>query len=293
MTIDYNKIRITIIYNAVSKIINELSCPYCIIKGAMLSLLAYNNFSLRKSSDIDILISRKNLKFIEKELLEKDFLSSVDSRKDKIMCLSSSHQIPTYKKIISGIDIEVDVNYDIFWGEYTGKRINIDDFLSDAIEMNIYGVRVKTLTPLKAMVQLILHHYKEMNSIYHLASHDCIKLSMFNDVYYLWKNNVKTISLDKLYVISSEYEIIPYVFYVLYFTNEIFKDSELAKYIEVFRTPEGNNLIDYYGLTNKERKRWRVDFKTRLETENLYNLIKDDLTEADIVKLEQNRRIFG
>lgn len=80
----------------------------------------------------------------------------------------------------------VDINYDSFFGEYTGKRVDIDNFLSDTIEMEIYGVKVKTLSPLKAMVQLILHHYyKEMNSIYHLASHDNINYNMLKDVYYL------------------------------------------------------------------------------------------------------------
>ena len=154
-------------------------------------------------------------------------------------------------------------------------------------------MRVKTLSPLKAMVQLILHHYKEMNSIYHMAEHNCIKYSMFRDVYFLLKNNDDVISLDNLYALSSEYEIIPYVFYILYFTNEIFNDQELSQYIEAFRTPEGVSLLDFYGLAANERKLWKVDFQTRLETENLYDLIKNDLTELDLAKLERNRKIFG
>lgn len=107
------------------------------------------------------------------------------------------------------------------------------------------------------------------------------------------KNNDDVISLDNLYALSSEYEIIPYVFYILYFTNEIFNDQELSQYIEAFRTPEGVSLLDFYGLAANERKLWKVDFQTRLETENLYDLIKNDLTELDLAKLERNRKIFG
>ena len=116
---------------------------------------------------------------------------------------------------------------------------------------------------------------------------------MFKDVYYLWKNNQEAISLEKLSAVSSEYEIIPYVFYILHFTNWIFKDTELQKYVETFRNLEGESLLDYYGLAEKERKPWKVDFQTRLETENLYDLIKNDLTELDLAKLERNRKIFG
>ena len=102
----------------------------------------------------------------------------------------------------------VDLNFDILWGEYNGKRIDIEGFISDAIEVEIYGIKVKTLPPLKALIQLILHHYKEMNSIYHLAGHNSITYSMFRDVYYLWKNNASVISLEKLYVLSEKYQII-------------------------------------------------------------------------------------
>ena len=60
-----------------------------------------------------------------------------------------------------------------------------------------------------------------------------------------------------------------------------------------FALPNESTTWIYYGLAEKERKPWKVDFQTRLETDNLYELIKDDLTEEDIEKLERNRRIFG
>lgn len=274
--------------------LNLRDIPYANIKGEVLSLYAFGRYGQRSYGDIDILVSRKNLHKLENMLMQYGYTSTTKTRADKVLMISASHQTAAWCKLTSQkFKSVVDVNFDLFWGEYTGRRIDIDQFLSDTIETEIYGVRVKALSPLKAMVQLILHHYKEMNSIYHMAEHNCIKYSMFRDVYFLLKNNDDVISLDNLYALSSEYEIIPYVFYILYFTNEIFNDQELSQYIEAFRTPEGVSLLDFYGLAANERKLWKVDFQTRLETENLYDLIKNDLTELDLAKLERNRKIFG
>lgn len=106
------------------------------------------------------------------------------------------------------------------------------------------------------------------------------------------KNNLDAIPLDKLYAMSAEYEIIPYVFYILYYTGQVFDDDLLKQYIEAFRTPEGKALLNCYGLCEKERREWKCDFKTRLDSDNLYDLIKEDLTERDKEKIAINKRVF-
>ena len=276
------------------KALNQTNITYVNIKGDVLSVQAYKMCSQRIYGDIDILVSIRNVRDVEQLLSCCGFTTNKIAREERILMISASHQTSSWQKTTTcGYNCTVDLNFDIFWGEYTGKRVDIDQFLSDTIEMEIYGVKVKTLPPLKAMVQLILHHYKEMNSIYHLAGHNCINYNMFKDVYFLLKNNKKDITLERLYSLCSEYEIIPYAFYVLYFTNWIFKDEDLQKFVDALRNAEGEYYLDYYGLAEKERKPWKVDFQTRLETDNLYELINDDLTEEDIEKLERNRRIFG
>lgn len=267
------------------------SCNYANIKGEALSVLAYGKTGVRKSNDIDILTSRKDFGYIENALLNDGYHSNTN-RVSRIMLLTQSHQIAPYVRKTGQIELNIDINFDIFWGEYTGNRIELEDFLSDTIEMEIYGVKVKSLPPLKAMIQLILHHYKDMNSLFLLATRKSIKYEMFKDVYYLLKNNLEAISLDKLYEISAEYEIIPYVYYVLYHTGQLYNDEILQQYIEEFKTLEGEILLNCYGLNESERREWRCDFKTRLEAENLYDLIKYDLTERDQEKIAINRRVF-
>lgn len=267
--------------------------PYAHIKGEALSVQAYGKCGERVSSDIDILVPRDNINKIESALRADGFDSPVLSRSDKVLMRTQSHQVAPWSKEIKPFGyVTIDINFDVFWGEYNGKRIDINEFLSDAAETDIYGCKIKTLPPLKTMVQLILHHYKDMNSIFLLATKNSINYDMFKDVYHLLKSNPDEITTENLYSISIEYEIVPYVFYVLYYTNQIFQDKLLEQYVESFRTPEGIELLNLYGLAENERREWKTDFKTRLETENLYELIKDNLTKKDIEKIEINKKIF-
>ena len=50
--------------------------------------------------------------------------------------------------------------------------------------------------------------------------------------------------------------------------------------------------MNCYGLNKSERREWRVDFQTRLESSSLYELIKDDLTTDDLEKIAINKRVF-
>ena len=190
-------------FNQLTPVLDTLSINYSIIKGEALSIQAYGSTGNRNFTDIDILVARKNLNIIEQRLMNNGFFNVSQSRSDKITMMTGSHQIaPWIKEIYPWGQVVVDLNFDIFWGEYEGNRIDIDEFVSDAIERNIYGTKVKTLAILKAMVQLILHHYKDMNSIFLLATRKSIKYEMFKDVYYLLKNNLGIISIDSLYDIS-------------------------------------------------------------------------------------------
>ena len=57
-----------------------------------------------------------------------------------------------------------------------------------------------------------------------------------------------------------------------------FQDETLREYISAFKTDEGERLLNFYGLNDNERREWKCNVTMRLETENLYDLIKDDLT---------------
>ena len=121
------------------------SVRYAVVKGEVLSQQIYGVPDRRRSSDIDILIDKKNVKFLEEQLQKLGFEQklpedSAKARRNRVLCMAYSHQTPSYHKEKFGFHFNVDVNYDIFWGEYEGQRCSIDEFLSDTVDMEIYGV---------------------------------------------------------------------------------------------------------------------------------------------------------
>lgn len=269
------------------------SVQYAVIKGEPLSNLIYGRPYMRKSTDVDILIDKHDLDIVKNILQDAGFYSKKINREDRIVSILYSHQTPPFINKTNIANLTVDLNFDLFWGEYRGKRIDINEFLNDSIEMSICGYNVKTLSPIKAAIQLILHHYKEMNSIYHLATHNSINQYMFKDIYFLIKNNSETITVERMLELGGKYEILPFMYYIFYYTNQIYKDEKLSEFVTAFETSEGKALLPYYGLEEKEKKLWNIDFFTRLNSNNTFDLIKGALTDYDKEKLERSTRVFG
>jgi len=278
----------------VFRLLTENDIPYAHIKGEALSLQAYGRCGCRQYNDIDILVSRRDVSQVRMLLSEKGFIDhqSFLTKATQIFVKSASHQLLPFSYKDTTASLYVDVNFDIFWGEYDKKRVDISGFISDTIESNIYGCKVKILPPLKSFIQLVLHSYKDLNSIFILATQASIKQSIFKDVYCLLMNNLEAISLEKLYRFSAENEMVPYVYYVLYYTGLIYRNKVMNDYILAFKTMEGESLINCYGLNKIERREWKFDFQTRLESNNVYSLIKDDLTKKDNEKIMLNKEVF-
>lgn len=223
---------------------------------------------------------------------ENSFMPISNDRFSKVFCLGFSHQIVPYVKHIGSFAVYIDVNFDIFWGEYDGKKIPIDEFLSETVQMHIHNCDVKTLSHIKFFIYTILHHYKDLNSIYLLSTQKTVKVSMFKDLYYYFINNIDNLPLDEVISYCTEYNIKEYVFYVLYYTCIVFDNDDLKQYRDALKTTKGMAILNKYGLTEKEQREWNIDFYMRLNAGVLFDYIKDELTPKELQNIEINKRIF-
>lgn len=296
------KLRGKILFHALHNVLcclGKEKIKYAVIKGEVSSLYIYNKLGMRKYNDIDILINKKDIDKVDRILKSDGFLqytsdNKLASRLETISSIVNAHQTISYKKWIHpyNICLEIDINFSIMWGEYTGKQIDVDKILDNVNFFQIYEEDVRVLSIPYAFIQTLLHNYKDCNSIYILANRNSINSFMFKEVYLFWKNCKTEVSIEWIVTFAKRNKIRQYLFYILYYTNRIYSDRELGKYVDALRDEEGIRLLNMYGLTQKESRRWTVSFEERLMESNQFELLKDELGEEDMDKILYNSQMF-
>ena len=215
------------------------------------------------------------------------------TRQEKIVARAFSHQIEPYHKQLPLGTLEVDINYELIWGEWQGKKPSVKEILDRREFVDVFGVQVPCLAVEDAFIQMCLHHYKDMNVLFHLTLHNPISRRLFDDVAGFWKLQREKMDLSKLREWMEKYSLTPFFYYIAYYTDRVCDVPELAAWAKELESPEGMALLDTFGLDEGERKKWPIPFEKRLENENLPELVRSLLTEKELEKAEQNHKIFG
>lgn len=279
----------------VFKQLNESNIPYAVIKGIVLSEMAYKNPFFRKFSDLDLLISREFINDIKSILYSEGFMQgrivdnnvSLFSREELIYQAANTHQLAPFVKPTGDIFcpfVTVDVNYDIMWGE-SERNLNTELILEQVEPIELFGVKILTLNKEMGFISLCLHHYKDMNSIY-LLWEGKAKISLFSDIFYYLKNN--DLNLKKMKELAEMLSVSKYIYYCLFFSYKLFSDSFFLPYLHMFYSKEATLLLNTYGLSESERKEWRLDFFDRLFPNNVKEYFGKYLTDDEKEKIRLN-----
>lgn len=274
--------------------------PYAVIKGAVLSNSIYGKPFYRLSGDIDILVSPNNAKqvtdilndegFTQGRVINEELMNL--SREELIYHKLYTHQLASFHKksdFLLSPFVTVDVNFDIAWGEST-QKIDIDYFLKHTEMTSIYDINIKKLTPVYEFISICMHHYKDMNSIY-LLYRKGYCFYEFLDIYYYLIN--QKISVDELYKTAQQYNVAPYIYYCIYYVNELFHNNKLNEYLEILESPEGIELLNCFGLNKDERHTWEIPFSDRVFGVNFKQQFKDQLNDIDLNKIEINMKYMA
>lgn len=273
--------------------------PYAVIKGAVLSNQIYGSPFIRRSGDLDILIRRQELDYAKQVLLDCGFIQGrvvndeivPFTRRELIFQTSQSHQVAPFVKETGNKFcpfINFDLNTSIFWGEY-GHTCDMNLVLSQTQETGLCDVSFKKLSSEMEFISLCLHHYKDMNSIYLLAT-GSIKLSLFCDIFDYLKN--VPVDTDKLYDLSTQLNANPYIYYCLWYTKQVFDTEFLDQFISKFESPEGISLLSTFGLSNDEKHKWSIDFFDRLFSTSFRTDFQASLSEKEKNKIKLNQMLM-
>lgn len=264
---------------------------YVYIKGETTSLMAYDSIGSRKTGDIDLLISRDNIKQAEEILKNNGFSQKLNSSLSKLFNEKFSHQTMPWIKVIGNLVIQIDINVNIFWGEYQGDYSFVKDFISNYHYQNIYNVKIKVLDENLNFILLCLHQYKDMNSIYLLY-----KRKQYNkNAFYEIQSIIELNKIDFITILnySLKYKCEKYIAYIINCLVYISTNSKLNIIYDLFKKYIDDELFDSYGLSINERKKWPINFINRYNCNDLFEIIKSDLNRKDITKIRINERIYG
>ena len=283
----------------VFKQLEQKQIPYAIIKGAVLSSVAYEDPYCRRSGDVDLLVERCNIDAVKEVMFQNGFVqgwATKDgiekfSRKELLFYSAMSHQTaPFVKKTENAICpyVDVDINLDIMWGESVQKA-DMEFVLKHTEPFTLCGVSFRKLSAEMEFIQLCLHHYKDLNSIYLLYQRN-IRLSHFCDIYFYLHNH--PLEIESLKTLCKDLNVCEYVYYCLYYTNKIFDVDFLQSWLQILYTPEADVLIDSFGLIPEERRRWKIDFYERIFGKSLHEYLQANLTQADFDKIDINKKFL-
>lgn len=282
-----------VLYNSLGNL------PHVTIKGVGFALIAFKDFGMRSSSDMDFIVDKAKLKEFKRILTNLGYTQGKYNIKTRVIksfsreeCLFyelNTHQAAPFVKLNEkGIPIYIDLNFKLTWAENQLEDIILDDFIQDSADLTINELQLKMLPLEKMLLQICLHHYREFNSIYLIYKGNSINLQRFCDIYFFIMNNYNKIRWDYFINISKKYNLGYFVYYVFYYTNFIFESKKLKLIISKLELEDFANRrsLNMFGLSEIERKKWSVDFSTRLNTTDQKKLIFDSLSSPDIKKIK-------
>lgn len=264
-------------------LINRLeNVDFALVKGIHVGHKAYINPFDRTTSDLDLLVKYEHVSITERILLDAGFrqayvtssgLKDYD-RMSKLFYAMNTHSLAPYRKISNNILYEIDINFYAHFKD--DKIISSNDFLISKTNCNLNGIEVPVLDDTYAFLYLVLHHYRECVSLYHVFCNQDFDLLKACDIYYLYRRT--DIDIHKLFKLVNQYNLYEELSKIVddvssVFNDDCFKDLE----IQFIATKQNCNYIN-----------WPIKLPERLEIDNRYDLIKDKLNECEKKNLSKN-----
>ena len=172
-----------------ANILTNVEFNYSLLKGSFLSTSLYEP-GQRVSNDFYILISSEIISRLQKLLIDNGFVQGGVNSSNKIVPatrreilesrLNFGQTVP-FVKIVENSPLIIDINFSL---DFKASANNIvGEFLNDIVIAIFENVRFKTLSPIKFLLHLACHLYKEATTYDWVVRRRDLMLYKFCDIY--------------------------------------------------------------------------------------------------------------
>lgn len=266
-------------------LVNRLkdNVDFALVKGIHIGNKAYKNPFDRTSSDLDLLVKYEHVSIVEKILLDAGFRQAYATpnglrnydKSSKLFYAMNTHSLAPFRKINNNVLHEIDINF--YAHVKNDKNIPADDFLKNKSNCDFGVIEAPVLDDTYAFMYLVLHHYRESVSLYHVFCKQDFDLLKACDIYYLYRR--ACVDTHKLFNIAGQYDLYDELSEIINDVSSVFHDDYFESLKSLFPVT----------VTNRRKNiRWPIELPERLEFDDRFCLIKDLLSESDKKHLSYN-----
>lgn len=257
---------------------------YALLKGAYLDKIAYNDIGIRYSDDIDILINREDYEEVLSCFMKNDFVFGelrdgklhTYKRSTVLYTMMYSHQSAPLIKVTDRGSVEIDLNFSIC--QEPDIKLTNGFLFKNTETINYHGIFYRVLRPEYFLLQLCLHSYYDLNSIFKLVDNGVV-FRLICDPYYFIKSPEIKFSFEKFNDIVNNCNVKKYVDYMFYYIHLLFNDNSLSY-------SYNQNDYDTISLSGqKDIKHWHLPFSERIYVDKSKMDIKSQLNEDDKIQI--------
>lgn len=268
--------------------------PYALIKGLYFALRSYNDLRMRSSSDIDILVDRKDYTRLKLALLREGFVQGYKAKDGEIIeypseykyyYLLNTHQSAPFIKRTVGVTsvscISIDVNLKVLWGDRKQEGMHAEQLLRQLSSLSFHEHSYSVLSDENALLAYCLNIYKDNNTPYMLVKNKGYRIRQLADIYYFVKYNHIDWHLFQHKVCS--YQMYDCIWQVLYLVSYVFQDFTIC---HLAGLPEHSPAsIRKFGIEQNERTDWGLSIAERVKSESLsqhVHMLLSDFSKENI-----------
>ncbi|MCR5608498.1 MAG: nucleotidyltransferase family protein [Lachnospiraceae bacterium] len=239
--------------------VNEIR--YAFIKGSVLNNVIYP-MGTRISNDIDILVSPKQLRKVEKLLSKLGYVQgSYNPKSDDIKHASlakklyirmNTHEVQSFVRLEENKFIHVNT-VDINFKLSANDSVEVTEYLLDnTCVVSIDDFEVKTLGWDYFFVQLSKHLWREAMSASKILSSCDMHFYKYYDFYMLLTDDRVAIDWQNVIEIAEKSNQLKSVYYALYSINQLFPGIVEDSIFEMFNFEDTRFLDEYMGNEKKD-----------------------------------------